>query len=165
MGRLRNTIEQCLTSFKHTVRSHNKLQQVVQLDAPSGHGQFLYAVCSSILKSSRLQKTTLTAFARPFVVTWFEVCFKTSIYATKLQCMLSYATRGKQKEVLQSCLSRARMWPMKWSKSCRIWRHYCKIMLMIRLCGSSFIRDHGIGQKDNDSELVAGSQGTLQEPS
>jgi hypothetical protein len=66
MSRLRNTIEQCLTSFKHTVRSHNKLQQVVQLEAPFGHGQFLYAVCSSILKSSRLQKDNIDSVRKAF---------------------------------------------------------------------------------------------------
>ena len=54
--RLRDTIEQCLKTFKNTVCSHSKLQQAVRFEVPTGHDQFLCAVCSSMLKTRILQK-------------------------------------------------------------------------------------------------------------
>ncbi|DBA65480.1 TPA: hypothetical protein ACH3X2_003190 [Trebouxia sp. C0005] len=53
--RLRNTVEQCLKTFKSTVCSHSKLQQAIRFEVPPGHDQFLLAVCSCMLKTRILQ--------------------------------------------------------------------------------------------------------------
>ncbi|KAL3134383.1 hypothetical protein ABBQ38_006637 [Trebouxia sp. C0009 RCD-2024] len=54
--RLRDTIEQCLKTFKNTVCSHSKLQQAIRFEVPPGHDQFVFAVCSSMLKTRILRK-------------------------------------------------------------------------------------------------------------
>ena len=64
--RLRNTIEQCLKTFKNTVCSHSKLQQAIRFEVPPGHDQFLFAVCSSILKSRILQKDKTDSVRKAF---------------------------------------------------------------------------------------------------
>ncbi|KAL3130163.1 hypothetical protein ABBQ38_008472 [Trebouxia sp. C0009 RCD-2024] len=54
--RLRDTIEQCLKTFKNTVCSHSKLQQAIRFELPPGHDQFVFAVCSSMLKTRILRQ-------------------------------------------------------------------------------------------------------------
>ena len=54
--RLRETIEQCLKTFKNTVCSHSKLQQAIRFEVPPGHDQFVFAVCSSMLKTRILRQ-------------------------------------------------------------------------------------------------------------
>jgi len=64
--RLRNTIEQCLKTFNKTVCSHSKLQQAIRLEIPPGHDQFLFDVCSSILKSRIWQKDKTDSVRKAF---------------------------------------------------------------------------------------------------
>ncbi len=64
--KLRNTIEQCLKTFKNTVCSHSKLQQAIRFEVPPGHDQFLFAVCSSMLKTRILQKDKTDSIRKAF---------------------------------------------------------------------------------------------------
>ena len=64
--RLRDTIEQCLKTFKNTVCSHSKLQQAIRFEVPPGHDQFLFAVCSSMLKTRILQKDKTDSIRKAF---------------------------------------------------------------------------------------------------
>ena len=66
MSRLRSTIEQCLTSFKNTVCSHSKLQQAIRFEVPPGHDQFVFAVCSSMLKTRILRKDNIDSVRKAF---------------------------------------------------------------------------------------------------
>ena len=66
LSKLRNTLEQCLKTFKNTVCSHNKLQQAIRFDVPRVHDQFLLAVCSSILRSRILQKDKIDSVCKAF---------------------------------------------------------------------------------------------------
>lgn len=113
MSRLRNTIEQCLTSFKHAVRSHNKLQQVVQLEAPSGHGQFLYAVCSSILKSSRLQKDNTDSVRKGLLWSHDSKFVSRHQFTQQNHSACCHMPLAASEWRSYKVVSRARMWPMK----------------------------------------------------
>jgi len=64
--RLPNTIEQRLKTFKNTVCSHSKLQQAIVFEVPPGRDQFLFAVCSSMLKTKILQKDNTDKIRKAF---------------------------------------------------------------------------------------------------
>ena len=66
LNRLRDTIEQCLKTFKNTVCSHSKLQQAIRFEVPPGHDQFLFAVCSSMLHTRILHKDKTDRIRRAF---------------------------------------------------------------------------------------------------